>query len=240
MGKYYAKTVTDMTLIPAVREGYCRQFDFGTDWTEVRIGMFYSPVHATTSDNTAAPTEALALSSAADRIFFGLKDSSTALPGSTGSVFVGAMTATGKTSDVGSGYINSHDGELVAGGYVGTTLVGGTTTQDMAKSMQYPDITGASAYCGFYGLKFVIADRGLGTQTITVTPCLTATVSGTDYSATALLTAISTFANPGTARTLNWFDGVPAAYAIPDCFFIRAPFYNSRLRISAHRAVRIS
>lgn len=240
MAKFYAKTVSDMTLIPAVREGYCRQFDFGTDWTEVRIGILFGPVHATTSDNTAAPTELLALSSAADRIFFGLKDASTALPGSTGSVFVGAMTATGKTSDVGSGYINSHDGELVAGGYVGTTLIGGTTTQDMTRSMQYPDVTGATGYNGFYCLKFVIANRGTGTQTITVTPARTDTVSGTAYSASDLLTLISAFASPGTGQTLNWFSGVPAAYDIPDCFFIRLPFYNSRIRISAVRAVRIS
>lgn len=240
MAKFYAKTVTDMTLIPDVREGFVRQFNFGTDWTEVRIGMFCGAVHATTSDNTAAPTEALALSSAADRIFFGIKDSSTALPGSTGSLFIGAMTATGKTSDVGGGYINSHDGELVAGAYAGTTLVNGTTTEDMGKSMQYPDITGATGYNGFYCLKFVVANIGTATQTVTVTPCLTASVTGTDYSATALLTAISTFANPGTARTINWFDSVSAARTIPDCFFVRMPFYNSRLRISCIRAVRIS
>lgn len=240
MGKYYAKTVTDMTLIPAVREGYCRQFDFGTDWTEIRVGMFYGPVHATTSDNTAAPTEALALSSAADRIFFGIKDSSTNLPGTAGSVFLGATTATSKTSDVGGGYINSHDGELVAGGYDGTTLVGGTTAEDMAKSMQHPDVTGATGYNGFYCLKFEVANLGAATQTVTITPCLTASVTGTDYSATALLTAMSTFANPGTARTLNWFDGVPAARTIPDCYFVRLPFYTARLRISCIRAVRIT
>lgn len=240
MAKFYAKTVTDMTLIPAVREGYCRQFDFGTDWTEIRIGMFFGPVHATTSDNTAAPTELLALSSAADRIFFGIKDSSTALPGSTGSVFAGIMTATGKTSDVGAGYINSHDGELVAGGYVGTTLVGGTTTQDVARSMQYPDVTLTTGYNGFYGLKFVIANRGLGTQTLAITSSRTASVSGTDYSASNLLTYLSAFAAPGTTQTLNWFSGVPAAYDIPDCFFFRLPHYNSRLRVSAVRAVRIS
>lgn len=86
MATIYQKTASDKTLILSPREYFLRPFDFGTDWTEVRVGIFFGGV-TSGGDNTQAVSETVAVSSAIDRIAFGIKDSATAaLPGQAGSL----------------------------------------------------------------------------------------------------------------------------------------------------------
>ncbi len=102
--------------------------------------------------------------------------------------------------------------------------------------MVFPtDVTGAADYCGFFAVKLVITDRGLVTQQVTIGSASTKTISGSDYSTAALRLLINN-ASYGS-RVIDWNDGA-AAYAIPDAFYVRMPFYNNRIRISAMRAIR--
>jgi hypothetical protein len=239
MATIYQKTASDRTLILSPREYFLRPFDFGTDWTEVRVGIFFSGV-TSGGDNTQAVSETVAVSSAIDRIAFGIKDSATAaLPGQAGSLFIGSLTATTRDSESnGSDFQGSAIGALAAGAYNGVTLVGGATGQELGNSMAFGGgVANASAYCGFYAVQFVIANRGLATQTVTVRASSTSAVAGTDYSATNLRTYLNAGPWTGTAHSLAWNDGA-AAYPLPDAVYIRMPFYNNRIRISAIRAIR--
>lgn len=239
MGYFYPKAVGDKTLVLSARQGLSRVPNFSPDWTEARIAMFYSGITAA-DYNTTAIAETVAYSGRQDYISFGLKNSDDpALPGLADSLFLGATNQVGANSVSNTvGFYSSTSGTLSAAGFVGTTLVGGTGSEALAGSdsgLQYPAANGASSYCGFYALKFVIADRGLVTQTVAISAAVTSPMTGTDFSETALLTKM-TSATFGTVRTLDWNDGV-VAYDIPDAFWIRLPFFNNRIRISAMRAI---
>lgn len=243
MANIYTK-LTDKTLILAPREAVVRQFNFGTDWTEMRMGFFSTGV-IDSGDNTAPTDESLVIGSASDRMAIGLKNSSTNdLPGYAGSLFIGAITGgTGsQTTDyslaAGRKYYCAFATNQApsAAGYYGTTLVGGTHTTDaLAHPILFGDASAATGYNGFFGLKFVITDRGLSTQTVTMST-FADVVAGTDYSATALRTLLNNSGYLGP-KTIAWNDGA-AARTIPDCVFVRIPFFNNRIRISAIRAIR--
>lgn len=234
MALIYTK-LTDKTTVLAPREGACRQFNFGTDWTEVRLGMFCSAVAATGSDvdNIA---ETVVPSGITDYITFGLKDNSQTYPGQTGSLFLGVRSHddTEVDSFVGNGFGDS-GGTWDACGYYDTTRVnGGSGVQ--GGTMASATSSGSSAYAAFMALKIIINNRGLSSQTVTVRTTFTSPVTGTDYSATALRTALNN-ASYGSGVTFAWNDGA-AARAIPDCVWIRVPLFLNQLRISAIRAIR--
>lgn len=242
MATIYQKTVTDKTCILAPREFYLRPFDFGSDWTELRFGAYFSGV-TSGGDDTTSVAETVAISTAADKIFFGLKDSATNdLPGFGDALFLGATTESGNSSTISIGPPNSFrtavisGGNLAAVGYHETTMVGGASGQTLSEIMQFPVASGASAYCGFFVVKFVITDLGLSSQSVAISAEATATVSGTDYSASALRLLINN-ATFSAAATIAWNDGA-VARDIPDAVFIRLPFYNNRIRLSAIRAIR--
>ncbi len=243
MSSIYQKTVSDKTNILAPREYFIRPFDF-QNWTEARFGILWSAV-ASSGDNVTVAPETVALSTAADLISFGLKDSATsALPGQAGSIFLGATNALGASAlTFGAGAAGANFASnlgnpavLAATGYNGVTKFGGTGSEGI-DGIQCPSNTAvASGYCGFYALKFVINNRGLSTQTVTITGSTQSTVSGTDYSASALRILLNnaTYTNGGT---IAWNTGA-AARDIPDSFWIRAPFYSNRMRISCMMGVR--
>lgn len=241
MANIYTK-LTDKTLILAPREALLRQFNFGTDWTEMRMGFFASGV-TDSGDNTPVTVESLAASNASNRMAIGIKDSGLDLPGYGSSLFLGALTGTASTTASldGSGprfYCPGSTGNaLSAAGYYGTTLVGGTATTDaLANDVGLGVASAASAYNGVFLLKFVINNRGLSSQTVTMSTYTTDGVAGTDYSATALRTRLNNETYAG-AKTIAWNDGA-AARDIPDCIFVRLPLFSNRLRISAIRAIR--
>ncbi len=243
MSSIYQKTATDKTCILAPREYFLRPFNF-LAWTEARFGLFFGGVTAA-GDNTSSTSESVAKSSVSDIIAFGIKNSSTSdLPGQAGSLFLGvtsdndASCTTFGVGAAGGDYasISGNPAFLVSTGYNGVTKIGGTDTQ-ACNGMHYPTVTsGATNYCGFFGLKFVINNIGLSTQSVTLSSSFVSTVSGSDYSAAALRTLLnnSTYNN---SSTLTWNDGV-SARAIPDALYLRMPFYNNRIRVSSMMGVR--
>ncbi len=238
MAQIYQKTVSDKTCILAPREFYLRPFDFGSDWTEMRVGIYFSGV-TSGADDTTSVSETVTVSTAADNIYFGLKNSDTDdLPGFGTALFLGVMTQAASTSQLTAGSpnkIRSSAGDfLVSNGYHDTTLVTGTGGSGV--SMQFPAASGTSAYCGFFVVKFVINNLGLSSQTVDISMSETSSISGTDYSASALRLLINN-ATFTSAANVVWNTGA-AARDIPDAVFIRMPFYNNRIRLSAIRAIR--
>ncbi len=238
MATIYQKTVTDKVCILSPREYILRPFDFDA-WTEMRLGIYLSAV-TSGGDNTNSANETVTLSTAADRLTFGLKDSATSdLPGFGTSLFLGATSySTGAALQNGSQVdIQTSGGELAATGYHDTTIVGGASGQSLGNHMECPSsASGSSAYCGFYALKFVITNLGASSQSVAISSTKTTTISGTDYSASALQLLMNN-ATYGTPVATAWNTGA-AARDIPDAIFIRFPFYSNRIRLSAIRAIR--
>ncbi len=238
MATIYQKTVTDKTCILSPREYILRPFDFGTDWTEMRIGCYLSGV-AASGDNTDSAAETVALTSASDRVCFGIKDSATSdLPGFGTALFLGIVTETSSSSYCSGSYFASFAADrLAAAGYHETTLVGGATAQSVGIGMAYPaSASGSTGYCGFFALKFVITNLGTSSQSVAISATRTTTVSGTDYSASALQLLMNNNTY-GTPVATAWNDGA-VARTIPDAFYCRMPFYSNRIRLSAIRCIR--
>lgn len=236
MATIYQKTVSDKTVILAPREMEVRPFDVGL-WTELRLGMYISGV-ASSGDNTDSAAESVTLSSAADRIAFGIKDTATNdLPGFGAALFLGAVTETASTSTSSATKFDSGNNDRVsAAGYHDTTLVGGAFAQTLGPLLNFPSAAGATGYCGFACLKFVITNRGAATQSVAISAANTTPIAGTDYSATALRLLMNG-ATFGTPVSIAWNTGA-AARTIPDAAYVRMPFYSNRLRVSAMRGIR--
>ena len=239
MAEIYAKS-GENTLILEPREYMLRQFNFG-DWTELRMGMYFGCISAA-SANANVASESVTLVSAVDRLCFGIKDSSTSyIPGQVGASFLGitTMSPTGNGTAIGTGSLRSIGGNNFAVvGLTDGTATGGTTTQ-VCVGMDFPsDVTGATAYNGFVALKFVVANLGLSSQTVTISGVSTNSISGSDYSATALRALLNgaTYTNPST---IAWNTGA-AAKDIPNCWFLRLPFLNNRIRISCIDMMKIA
>ncbi len=237
MALIYTK-LTDKTTVLAPRQGAGRKFDFDDNWTEIRMGMFFTGVAASGS-NVANIDETVALTTYLDRITFGIKNSDTEdIPGAAGAKFLGATTRTGLTSDSAAAFAfrSGGGGSLCGAGYNGATLIGGTVAEDLGFPMRFSSASSASGYNGFFALKFVITNRGLATQSIGISCTSNPTIAGTDYSANALRTEMNN-ATYSAAATISWNNGA-TAYDIPDAYWVRTPFYNNTIRISAIRAIR--
>lgn len=236
MALIYTK-LTDKTTVLAPREGACRKFNFGTDWTEMRIGAFISAVAATGSnDNTV--TESMAPATVTDYCTFGIKDDSQTYPGQSGSRFLGITSQTSQpvNADPSTG-IASPGGPWYACSYYDTTRTTAATAVATSLTMGQCSPAGATAYCNYIAVKFVVSNLGLSTQSVAISVASqNSGVSGADYSATALRTLINNGLY-GTPQSVDWNDGA-AAYTIPDCFWIRTPLYLNTIRLSCIRAIR--
>lgn len=239
MGTIYQK-LTKKTVILAPREGYQRAFDFG-DWSEIRMGVFYSGV-TSGGDDTNAVSETVVLGSVNDRITFGIKNSSNlGYPGTAGTLFVGGSNSTAASRASKSDSVHffvDNTSYLSAIGFAGVTVIGGGDAEvfNVPAQFQYPDASLSTGYCGFFGMKFVLSNRGLSSQSFAVSAMDVPQVLGTDYSSAALRTLInnSTYSSP---KTIAWNDGA-VARVVPDAYYIRMPFYNNRIRIACMRISR--
>lgn len=231
------------TAILAVREFQraALTVKLGNDWTEARVGMFFSGVDAH-EDNLAPSDELVTVSDVSDYATFGLKDAATYyLPGEAGGLFVG-IRSTGTTSKVrgpslgADGWFADSNEECSAVGYAGATLIDGGVIAN--GSMRFPDPEPETAYSGFYCVKFVVNSRGASNQSVTMSIARSGEVAGADYGKSALYQAInnSTF---GVGKNVEWNNG-GVARALPDAAYVRIPFYNARIRIQEIMAVKIS
>lgn len=237
MATIYQKTATDKTSIQAPREYFMRQFDF-EDWTEMRMGFYISGV-SSSDDNAGTSVENVSISTVADKIMVGIKNSDTVdLPGEAGSLFLGITTPDGfgsRCTTVRMGRVSSDD-QLAAVGYNGASMIGGTTSESVTGLFFPVDPSVATGYCGLFAMKFVITNRGAASQSIAISTWSDDGIAGADYSASALGLDLNN-AIYGTARNIAWNDGA-AAYDIPDAFFVRVPFYSNRIRLSCIRMTR--
>lgn len=227
---------TEKTLILSPREHFQRPFNFDA-WSEIRLGFFLSRV-AAANDNAAGVNETFAAGVAADQICIGLKTSADLeIPGTAGCKFVGVASRAGAdSSDTGATYVaTGGSGFLNPTGWDGVTRIDGSGTVDGPRFPSDPSV--ATGYCGFYGLRLQLADRGLATQSFTITSFFTNPVAGNDYSPAALVALMNALGGASTPRTLAWNTGA-AARTIPDALFFRWPFYNNRARISCMRMRR--
>lgn len=213
----------------------------GSDWTEARIGMYFSGIDAHET-NVSPPDELVTVSDVSDYAAFGLKDAGTYyLPGEAGGLFLG-IRSTGSTTKCrapllgAEGWFADSAEECSAVGYAGATLIdGGVITNG---SLRFPDPEPDESFCGFYCVKFVVNSRGLSGQSVTMSIARSGEVAGADYGKAALYQAInnSTF---GATKTVAWNNG-GSARSLPDAAYVRIPFYNARIRIQALMAVKIS
>lgn len=231
------------TAVLAVREFQRARLTvkLGSDWTEARIGMYFSGVDAHDED-LAPPDELVGVADVSDYVFFGLKDSDTfSLPGEAGALFLG-ISSTGPTSRnrapaLGAeGWFADSSEECSAVGYAGATFIDGGVISN--GSMRYPDPEPATGYNGFYCVKFVVNARGLSSQSVSISVARIGQVDGVDYGKSALYQAMNN-ATFGVGRTVAWNNG-GVARALPDASYVRIPFYNARIRIQEIMAVKIS
>lgn len=231
------------TAVLAVREFQRAKLTvkLGSDWTEARVGMFFSGVDAH-ENNLSCPDEILNVSDVSDYVTFGLKDSNSYfLPGEAGSLFLG-VRSTGSTSKAhqpnfgSSGYFADSFDFCSAVGYAGATLIDAGAFAN--GGLHFPDPEPATGYSGFYCVKFVVNARGLSSQSVSMSVARSDQVEGVDYGKAALYQAMNN-ATFGAAKTVAWNNG-GSARALPDASWVRIPFYNARIRIQEIMAVKIS
>jgi hypothetical protein len=239
MSNIYEKIVGDKTLVLTARDGFMRKFNFGS-WTDMAVGMYFTGIVGNNSPLTSQ--ENLTIVTHADRIAFGLKNSTnTILPGFEGSYFVGmgsSVSATNAAALVTS--YGDNNGSNFGVAFNGTTIVSASLGIQNT-NLEFPANggTGVSSYNGFWVSRFTISNRGLSNQSIAVKSSRTGTVTGTDYSTDSLFSRINNVDWNVTPVPLAWNDGVNAL-PIPDAVWIRMPFYTNIIRISSVAAVKFT
>ncbi len=237
--------------IPVARGNYYRQSQVGTNWNEVRVGMLYQVIPSSGLDGASA-AETVTASSYLDWGCFGLmnsRTSSSAIPGVAGVQFVGMAINTVNASSIannsnssGTGWINGNYGRTACS-INGTSIL--TASSNLIYQITYAQYN-ASTYAAYLGLRFVVANKGGATQTITVyiNDC-SSSGSGKGPFAITQATAIPVLRSHMTNDTmsanasLTWNAG-GVALALPDSFIVRLPFLNNCLRMAAHDVMLIS
>ena len=140
------------------------------------------------------------------------------------------------------GFRDASGANLHGVGYYDTTLVDSGT--NVNNWLRYPHpCTAATGYCGAYVVRFVIANRGAATQTIAVGTRNDYPIAGSNYTSSALLAyfngLVAADFTPNPGASVAWNTGA-AARVVPDAFYLRLPFFNNRIRISAMVAKRMS
>lgn len=238
MAEIYQKLITDKALILAPREGFMRPFNL-SNWTEIRMGMYFTGVSSGSNDTFAGSDETVALSSKFDRFHFGIKSDTPDLPGTLGTDFIGMTNSTNAVAMASFTLFGSN------GASINNTLVSGVSKDatftlngvDILRGMRFgTGVANATTYNSFYAIKIVINNPGLSTQTVTISTTNTQDIAGSSYDTDTLNTLI----NNGTYTTSDavaWNNGV-TAYALPTHAFIHLPFYNYSIRISALRVTQ--
>jgi hypothetical protein len=244
MAKIYQKNVSDKTLILGPRESFNRQIITGSAWSEVRIGIFASLVSDSNDNGKAGGQSVSSQNVLSNRIFIGLKDSSSLFPGSADTLFLGAMSSGSTTTDLHGTYnyppypigFSSNERKFYAHGYYGSTpKIGANTTFNF----DFPgdgQISGDSQYQGIMIVSLAVHNIGAANQQVVISAGHSG-VAETPYDASNMFLYLSKNKGPTwtTLGTVNWNDGA-TAYPLPDSLFIYSPFVNARLRMSCIQA----
>ncbi len=232
MATFATVNTTDKVLILDIREAFQRNHGFGTDWTELRLGMYFSIVPLV-GDDAAATAETVITNTYLDIAAFGLKDSSSNAPLSAGSRFVGMIFGKPGADNY------SHGANNVGGATIGTpyrvsidgTSILSTTTSGSFSLNQYNVGTHAVMF-----LKLVVNNKGLSTQTISMD---TGSTHGmTSVSSNDLRSYFSSYSSAGNS-TVTW-NAASAALPLPTHIYARIPTLNHRLRITTCGVLKVS
>lgn len=219
----------------SVRSAYRRPFNVGT-WTEIRIGMYFTPI-ASTGDDSNYVGQSITVSSLADRFAFGIKSDDGNLPKASGSQFWGALAnmSTFRLGDHGSGTnqmgLTALTGVTVRKSFCVTNgtsidIVDNSTGTGFIGNLGRAD---SGTFNNFYGLRFIITDIGLSTQTVDIYSRTASNLTVTDT--TALRAQLD---NSWTSEaTLAANDGA-TAWAIPTCFYLQNPLTLMRFKLHNH------
>jgi hypothetical protein len=240
LSSFYDKTSTilgtEKTLI-LEGAGTVLQFPLNMgSWNEIRLGIF-GAIIGTSDGNAAGVAESFTASSPNNFFCLGIKDNSNIIPGSTGSTFFGLAPynlATTESISVSAALrqlnVATGDGASNFCNYwKDTTNLNGNNS---ALSAFNSDPTIAGSYAFKTGVILKVNNRGLATQTlqgrfliVNSDPVVTG------YTIDSLRSYLNTLTiAAATARTAN---NGSVAHAVPDTFYLRWPFTNNRLRLSA-------
>ena len=242
MAKIMYQRENNLLLEP--REAFYRPFELG-EWTELRIGTLFRLV-STSSDSSSISTESISANSDSDKIYIGLKDTGSNLPGVSGTNFIGMASVNGSATrgdPSNSSYATFGDSFNLYHRLYLTAISGSTTynayfQENNTISPEFSSSASGSNYNGFYGIKFTLLNSGSANQQVQVTyrrVYLTA-VGSSSADLHAQLVNNSGWTNPPASNTASWTTGIP----LPNSFFVYSPLYNNRLRMSAIEVLKIS
>jgi hypothetical protein len=242
MAKIMYQSENNLLLEP--REAFYRPFNFG-EWTEMRIGMLFRLV-STTSDSASIITESITINSDSDKIYIGLKDSGSNMPGVSGTNFIGMASVTGsgtRTDPSNSSYISFGDSfttyhRLYLTAFSGSNMYRAYFHENTTISPEFSSSASGSNYNGFYGVKFTLLNSGSANQQVEVQYRRIYLTSAGSSSADlhSQLVNNTGWTNPPASSTASWATGLP----LPNSFFVYSPLYNNRLRMAAIEAIKIS
>lgn len=217
-----------------------RPFDVGT-WSTITIGMFISGTTAA-STNAAFSTQTIPFVNNGDWTLIGLKDSSANTPGFSGATFWGIGGAAAKlnvqlTSN-GQGYWIQDGFNVRVVRFKDTTTTASAVIAPNGDNhlarLPYAD---HADFARFIGLRFIVNDIGLSTQTFDILRRVGAGgVGGSGATQAALETEMnSSFSSLITGHTAN--DG-SVADTIPTALCIQWPFISARLIIHSMGVIK--
>lgn len=233
MATIFQKITGDNCLILDPREALIYPFNFGSEWTEIRMSM-YASLCAASGDNTPPPLNTLADTSASNKFYFGFKTNNNIFPQSPNTLFIGSMipqaegtlvsTQAGNLFRVvgsvsnGMSFVYNYNNDFTNEGPMGNTFL---TPTGIALN---------SGYFGFYATKLCITSNGIysgtnGVISISTNPTPSIAALRSDTSDGNVYGALKT----GFYTTNGTSTGAIAPK--PDAIFIYFPMYDSRLRI---------
>lgn len=245
--------------LPVARGNYHRQSSVGSNWNEVRCGILYQVIPSANLGGTndgASVAETVNFASYLDWMAFGLMNTranSSVIPGVTGANFIGWLgnatagsTATCASNSGGSAALAGTNATKWGATKDASIIASGNLGLGYGAAVQFAKYS-ATSYASFIGLRFVVANKGASNQTITAQMSDAGDGSGPGvgpYSitqATAITVLRTKILNAGysTGVSLTW-NASSTAIALPDCIFVRLPFYTNCLRISAYMVELIS
>lgn len=249
----YIKTTTEgdeKSLVFDPQYAYQVPFEFGQDWTDVKIGFLYNFV-GLADGNAELPAMDAQESHAAGDSFVGIVKTQTPdfVPLTTGGgVFVGKRYD--RILDISQNSISPYYAALVFGSpdvlnsvYLSSnagTIISSMQAHDDESHYAGYNATATSNFCFYMGLQFTLIDKGLASQSILVRGY--GPVGGMDARSAATSTvgdsSITSLRNLMNAdflyhtHTLALHDGV-AALPVPDAMFWYNGFGTARPRIHA-------
>lgn len=252
MATIYQKTDTLLgtknALILGSREAMFRPFNFGA-WTEVRIGL-YASFTLLNNNNSTPVSENVTWASYLDTFAFGLNADAATIPGQTGNYFIGHGIA------IGTGNPNANAVSLQGSSpwrikgnninsIVGFTSLNGVMAENASDSTSSFEWGTSSApinpasYAGFVGLRFVVSNAGLATQTIQVYSSWNSDDSN-PYTLASLKSELLAFSNNIVNKGVGQWNTGSAALALPSYFYLRSSLLSNQIRVHAYEAIKIS